>query len=68
MASFFLFTFSTLIVCELIFVFENSQNSFSCDPPLDPFRSVTFNLNFEQKLPIWTVDHTFIESKHLKVT
>ena len=29
-------TFSTLFVI-FIFVFENSQNSFSCGPPFDPF-------------------------------
>ena len=53
-------TFSTLFVI-LIFVFENSQNSFSCNPPFDPFWFVKFR-NFQQKLPISTIHHTFIES------
>ena len=58
-------TFSTLFVI-LIFVFENSQNSFSCGRPFDPFWFVKFR-NFQQKLPIWTIHHTFIESKHPEV-
>ena len=58
-------TFSTLFVI-FIFVFENSQNSFSCCPPFDPFWFVKF-CNSQQKLPIWKVHHTFIESKHPEV-
>ena len=53
-------TFSTLFVI-LIFVFKNSQNSFSCGPPFDPFWFVKLR-NFQQKLPISTIHHTFIES------
>ena len=58
-------TFSTLFVI-FIFVFENNQNSFSCCPPFDPFWFVKFR-NSQQKLPIWTIHHTFIESKHREV-
>ena len=31
-----------------------------------PFWSVKY-LNFEQKLPVWTADHTFVESGHHEV-
>ena len=47
--------------------FENSQNLFSCGHPVGPFWSVKY-LNFEQNLPIWTVRHTFLESKQPEVT
>ena len=50
-----------------IFVFENSQNPFPCGPPLGPFWSVKY-LNFEQKLPIRTIHHNFLESRHTEVT
>ena len=50
-----------------IFVFENSQNPFPCGPPLGPFWSVKY-LNFEQKLPIRTAHHIFLESRHPEVT
>ena len=45
-------TFSAVFV-TFIFVFENSQNLFSCGPPFDPFWSVK-SRNFWQTLPIWT--------------
>ena len=41
--------------------------SFSCGPPFDPFSSVKY-LNFEQKLPIGTAYHTFLESRHPEVS
>ena len=50
-----------------IFVFENSQNWFSCVPPFGSFWSVKY-LNFGQKLPIQTAYHTFLESRHPEVT
>ena len=52
MTSFFSSTFSTATVCTFIFVFEKSQNLFSCGP----FWSIKY-LNFGQKLPIWTTHH-----------
>ena len=45
--------------------FENSQNSFSCGPPLGPFWHVK-HLNFRQKLP--KDHHTLLESRHTEVT
>ena len=60
MTSFFIYFFYSV---AFIFVFENSQNSFSCGPLFDPFWSVKFR-NFQQKLPILATHHTFIESKH----
>ena len=45
--------------------FENSQNSFSCGPPLGPFWHVK-HLNFRQKLP--KDHHTLLESRHPEVT
>ena len=50
-----------------IFVFENSYNLFSCVLPFSPFQFVKY-LNFGQKLPIQTADHTFIESRHSELT
>ena len=58
--------FSTLFVI-FIFVFENSQNLFSCGPRFGPFWSVRY-LNFGQKLLIRTTHYTFLESKHPEVT
>ena len=48
-------------------MFENTRNSFSCDPPVGPFWSVKYR-NFGQKLPIWRAHHTFLESRHREVT
>ena len=42
------------------------QNSFSCGFPFGPFWSVK-QLNFSQKLPIRTVHHNFLESRHPEV-
>ena len=56
-----------LLFVKFIFVFENSQNSFSCGPPFGPFWSVKY-LNVWEKLPIWTVHHTFQESRHPEFT
>ena len=64
MTSFWSSTFSGLI--PVIFVFENSQNSFSCGPIFGPFWSVKY-LHFGQKLPIWTAHHTYLESRHPEV-
>ena len=50
-----------------IFVFENSQNSFSCCSPFGPFWSLKY-LSFGKKLPIRTTHHTFIESRHPDTT
>ena len=65
--SFFHLLFPLELFVTFIFVFENSQNSFSCGPPFRPFWSVRY-LNFERKLPIWTTHHTFLESRHPGVT
>ena len=62
---FFSSTFSALTV-TFIFVFENSQNSFSCCPPFGRCWSVKY-LNFGPKA-IWTADHTFLESRHPEAT
>ena len=40
---------------------------FDVVPPFGPFWSVKY-LNFGQKLPIQTIHHTFIESRHSEVT
>ena len=58
--------FFHLLFLTFIFVFENSQNSFSCDPTFGPFWPVKY-LNFEQKLPIRTVHHNFLKSRHPEV-
>ena len=62
---FFSSTFSALTVCNIHFVFETSQNSFSCGPPFGPFWSAKY-LNFGQKLPIRTTHYTFLESRRTK--
>ena len=64
---FFIYFFHSKIIVTFILVFENSQNSFSCGPSFGPFWSVEY-LNLEQNLPIWTVHHTFLESKHPEIT
>ena len=63
MTSFFHLLFLFVI---FIFVFENIQNSFSCCAPFDPFWFVKFQ-NSQQKLPISTIHHIFIKSKHPEV-
>ena len=63
--SFFIYSFRS--VCNIHFVFETSQNSFSCGPLFGPFWFVKY-LNFGQKLPIRTTHHTFLGSRHPKVT
>ena len=50
-----------------IFLFGNCQNSFSRGPLFGPFWSVKY-FPFEQKLPIRTVHHIFLESRHPEVT
>ena len=67
MTSFFSSTFSAATVCTFIFVFEKSQNLFSCGPSFGPFWSIKY-LNFGQKLPIWTTRNAFLESRHPDVT
>ena len=59
--------FPLWLFVTFIFVFENSQNSFSCGPPFGLFWSVKF-LNLGQKIPIRTAHQTFLESKHHGVT
>ena len=44
---------------HLHFVFENSQNSISCDPPFSLFWSVKYP-NFGQKLRIRIVRYSFL--------
>ena len=66
MATFFASTSPALFV-TFIFVFENSQNSFLCDPLFGPFWSVKY-INFGQQLPIQTAHHIFPESRHTEVT
>ena len=36
-------------------------------PPFGPFWSVKY-LNFGQKLPIWTVNYTFLKGRHPEVS
>ena len=50
-----------------IFLFGNSPNSLSRGPLFGPFWSVKY-FPFEQKLPIRTVHHIFLESRHPEVT
>ena len=66
MTPFFSSTFPA-ITETFIFIFENSQNSFSCGPPFGLFWSVKY-LNFGQKLPIRAAHHTFLEKRHPKVS
>ena len=67
MTPFFSSIYSTLFV-TFIFVFDNSQISFSCGPPpFGRFWSVKY-FHFGQTLPIWTAHNTFLESRHLEVT
>ena len=50
-----------------VFLFENSQNSYSCGPPFGPLWSGKYH-NLGQKLAILTAHHTFLESRHSEVT
>ena len=59
--------FPLQLFVAFMFGFENVQNSFSCGPRFGPFWSVKY-LNFEQKLPIRTIHHNFLESRHTEVT
>ena len=59
-------TFWTLFQ-TFTFAFEESQNSFLCGSPCDPFWSAKF-LNIGQKLPIRTFHHIFLESRHPEYT
>ena len=56
MTPFFHLLFLVLLCVTFTFVFENSQ-----------LWSVKY-LNIRQKLPIWTPHHTFLESRHPKVS
>ena len=58
--------FPLQLFVTLIFVFENSQNSFSSGLPFGPFWSAKYH-NFGQKLPIWRNHFTFLESRHSDV-
>ena len=64
MTHFYLFF---LLSVTFIFIFENGQNSFSCGPLFGLLWSVKY-LNFEQKLPIKTAHHIFLERRHPEVT
>ena len=64
---FFHLLFPLKLFVTFIFLFENSQNSYSGGPPFGPSWSVKY-LNFEQKLPIRTTHYTFLESRHPEVT
>ena len=64
---FFSSTFSVLTACNVHFLFETSQNSFSCGPLFGLFWSVKY-LNFGQKVTIRTTHDTFLESRHTEVT
>ena len=59
---FFQLIFPLKLFVIFIFVFESTQNSFSFSPLLGTFWSVKY-LNFDQKLPIRTTYHTFLESR-----
>ena len=59
---FFIYFFLSVFNLTFTFVFENSQNSFSCGPLFGPFWSVKY-LNFGQKLPFGTAHHTFLERR-----
>ena len=52
-----------------LFLLKLVKFHFHVVPPslFGPFWSVKY-LNFGQKLPIWTVHHTFLESRHPEVT
>ena len=51
--------FTLQLFVTFIFIFENSQNSFSCGPHFGPFWSVKY-LNFGHDI--------FLESRHAEVT
>ena len=57
---FFIYFFALFVT--FIFVFENSQNSFSFGPPFNPFWSEKY-LNFGKKLLIRKSHHTFLERR-----
>ena len=64
---FFHLLFPLELFVTFIFVFGNSQNSFSCGPPFGPFWSVKY-LNFGRKLRIRTTHDTSLESRNPDVT
>ena len=66
MTPYFNLLFPFYLFVTFIFVFENSQNSFSCSSTFGPFWSVKY-LNCGQKLPIRTFNHTFLESRQPEV-
>ena len=59
--------FTLQLFVTFIFIFENSQNSFSCGPHFGPFWSVKY-LNFGQELPSQSTHDIFLESRHAEVT
>ena len=63
---FFHLLFPLELIVTFIFVFEISQNSFSCGPPCGSFWSVKY-LNFWKNLPIRTTHHTFLEVDTLRL-
>ena len=67
MTPFFHLLFLLKLFVTFIFVFENSQNSFSYGLPFDPFWPVKY-LSFGKKLSIRSIHHTFLESRQAEVT
>ena len=67
MTPFFYLLFLLWLFVIFIFIFENGQNSFSYGTPFGLFWSVKY-FNFEQKLPIRTAHHIFLESRQPEVT
>ena len=67
MTLFFQGNFSALTIFNIHFVFEKSQNSFSCGLPFSSFWCVKYP-NFRQKLPVQTAHHNFLESTQPEVT
>ena len=60
-------TFSALTVCKIHFYIWQWSKFIFMWSPFNLFWSVKY-LNFGQKLPIRTAHHTFIESRHPKIT
>ena len=58
---FFHLVFPLYLFVKFTFIFQNSQNSFSCGHTFGQFWSVKYP-NFWQKLPDQTAHHTFLES------
>ena len=59
--------FPLWLFLTFIFIFESSQNLFSCGLSIGPSWSVKY-LNFGHKLPIRTAHNTFLEIRHPEIT